>query len=105
MNIHDGLPWENPVNQEAGGDLSFTRTSLHSLMQAHSGNDPRRKTLRVITTAWCQVRQGYMKTIKHPLNMKHCYSMNAWDKKKMKTRVTIRSEEIFVKYGYYIYSK
>ena len=26
-------------------------------------------------------------------------------KKKMKTRVTIRSEEIFVKYRYYIYSK
>ena len=82
MNTHDGLPWENPVNQEAGGDLSFTRTSLHSLMQAHSGNNPRRKTLRVITTAWCQVRQGYMKTIKHPLNMKHCYSMNAWEKKR-----------------------
>lgn len=24
MNIHDGLPWENPVNQEAGG-----RPELH----------------------------------------------------------------------------
>lgn len=103
---HDGLPWGKSSKPRGRGLLSFTRTCLSTPWCKHIlGLIPGEKTLCAMTTARCQVRQGYMKTflktIKHPLNMKHCYSVDTQDKKRWRPGV----KRNICQTGYYIYSK